>query len=79
MQKKGAMVREKGSIIVSDRSTTWHKVHDAYVKAETERRNTREEKERGKCNWTGGREGATEQGELQEKEDNDLWTSTVAI
>ena len=73
MQKKGGMVRETGSIVVSDRSTTQHKVHDAYVKAEKEQWNTRKERESGKCSWTGSVEGAVLKAEPEEKEISALW------
>ena len=75
MQKKGAMVRETGSIIVSDRSETRHKVHDAFVKAEKEQWHTQEEKECGKYHWTGSGEGAASSGELEETENTDKWSA----
>ena len=67
------MVREKGSIFVSDRSATRKKVQEAYEKAEEEQWNTREEKEQGTCNWTGGKAGEIQRAEEKGKEDNDLW------
>ena len=73
MKGQGAMVRETGSIIVSDRSATRQKVQEAYEKAEVEQWNTREEREKGACKWTGGKESMKKQVEMQEVEDNDQW------
>ena len=73
MQQKEAMVRETGSIIVSERLATRKKVKEAYVKAEVAQWNTKEERMRGVCSWAGSAMDATSPDEEKEMKNLDLW------
>ena len=73
MQKPVAMVRETGSIIVSERSVTSKKVKEAYEKAELAQWNTKEERVSGTCSWTGMEMDTAPQDEGKEKENNVSW------
>ena len=50
---KKALVREKGSIIVTGKAETLPKVEAAYAQAEKEQWNTQQERQEGKHCWTG--------------------------
>ena len=67
------MVREKGSIVVKERSATQQKVEEAYAKAEVEQWNTRDERNEGVCRWTGDVNTTMDDGEMNEDQQGAKW------